>query len=276
MSKLRHRRKLRSGHRVFDEVVKHWLGEGSDGQESLLLDLDPYLFAADAVLCRAASTVAHRYDGDEKRPLAMLIPPRGTVSWHIGYLAKKFDLCLWIFEQDEIIEEAAEYFNASIFTGELPDGVAGTIDFLLLTEYSWNSVIEFSGAIRTAGSLLSDSGISCAVLRCWGDNDCPTINWGDGGRSGLRELILGDIFHLPSPDGYTMISLPDVDPSQGHGVTDFLKRHRPFFGKNARELFFERMRDPDFCQFFSAGEDNRHAVAVLNWEAKAVSSLSGR
>lgn len=131
------RRKPHSGRSRGEHSYEHWLGEGIAGQETLLDDLDPTLYLADAPLCSIITSTAINCDRRDRRPQAILVPDEGTVGWHIGYLAKRFDVAVWTSDDDELITETAFRFNAKTFTGDLEEGADDGCDLVLFTAYTW-------------------------------------------------------------------------------------------------------------------------------------------
>lgn len=236
--------------------ARHWLEEGSLGQETLFSELDPYLLATDRILCRRATQLAFRLKRSRETPRAVLLPPAGTVGWQIGHLAKHFELYVWCPEPDEIQEAAAAKFGAILISGsldQLPDACA---DLIMITDVGWRDRREFAEAVRELREYLSGEGEALCVLRAIDEGTGVIIEWDAGSRLPLGELLAAN----DAPSEWELAPL--VTGPSDFDLGTFLKRHRTFFGRNARDFCLDRLYDPDFAR--NARDSTRCAV-LLSW-----------
>ena len=112
------KQRQRQGRRVRDSNQseerfggKHWLGEGLDGQESLFLELDPFVFRADATICQMARSIYFELTPQRERLSALLLPDGEAIGYHLGFLSSMYQVYLAIPEFDELREAAAEEFS---------------------------------------------------------------------------------------------------------------------------------------------------------------------
>ena len=259
---LKTRRKPHSGKRIRPSDVRHWLDEGVAGQESLRLELDPFLYAADAAVYRIASSVAHRNRDKNARPVALFVPACGGIGWQLGFLSQHYDVVLICDDADAITVAAAEHFNVELCNGAVPSHFESVGSFYLMTKLRWGSSSELIDELRDAESWLHPGGVVAAVFLAKEEGEGPEICWADGSSVPVKQFANGEVFRLPKPSAVQSVALPSVNPCDGALVSKFLKRNRAYFGRGVRELFLERASDPDFSEPF--GYDGS-----INWAVTA-------
>ncbi len=239
--------------------VRHWLGEGELGQDCLFDDLDPYLYAADKTLFHRASTRSHEIQQQrrELEPSALLIPRSGTVPWHIEYLSEKFELWIWAFEEDDLLREAGEYFGAQIFVGDsIPENVL-ELDYILCTETEWDGKQDLAEIYRAVQHHLAADGMMSVV---WQGEMRE-------GESPLAQFSKQQAFLFPEPDFVETVPLSAIANAHEYNVAEFLRRHKRFFGKNARDLCLARMNEKDFMEIARGAGAEKRAAIVLEFGA---------
>ena len=262
------RKKTHNRRRPGSDDSGHWLNEGINGEESLLLELDPYLFACDQMLSTLSSSVAHRAETEAKGelPFAVLVPPEGSVGWQLGYLSKKFNVYIWADEGDDFLREAADQFGAKVISGDLETELTQPIELFLFTD-DWQTQSEFISSLREARDCLSICGTIGAVLKAKGLAVPERVCWADGDECGVTVLQNGGLFPLTAPSELLYARLSDLRPSEGEAFKGFVKRNRPFFGKNLRELLLSRMEEPEFASTFrTAGLESAWVILSI-WES---------
>lgn len=248
--------------RGLEEVSRHWLNEGAAGQQSLFLELDPVLYALDPDIARLAVSRAHAYDGDERRPFAVLAPPSGSVGWQAGLFAKHFNLYLWAETQIEEFDAAVDYFGLE-WVIDLASRVTGIADFIAVTDRQWNTKRQLLTVAGQVAQALGPEGLACFALQAVLSPEELLFTWGDGTTSTIREICQA----LGAADAAVPLRsaietaevLARVDRFDRERVANFLKRHRDFFGREAHGFLAERLSDDDFVQAFT----DPAAVAVL-------------
>lgn len=237
-------RKPNAGRRGQTSSERHWLGEGVAGQESLLMELTPALYALDQTLASVAGSVAHRA-GSEK-PFAIFVPPEGTVGWQLGYLSKKFRIYLWSEASDEFVEAAADHFGAKLVEGDLEESIENEVELFVCTSSCWHSEAHFIEGVRDALKYLAPGGSACFVVEGTGAEGDIRLAWDDETETPLRALIEGSLFRLPAVGQVHTASLNENAAGDADSITAFLKRSREFFGRHCRELLLQRLWEPDF------------------------------
>jgi hypothetical protein len=248
--------------RRLDSEGEHWLAEGLAGADALLLDVDPYLFAVDGMFAKLASQVAHRYDGEEQRPLAIICAQEEYMPWHVGMLRKRYDVALSVPDDDELIEELSHRFDVSVFAGELPANLGASSQLVLFTESQWRDSDEFLAALERAHQLLTTNGRAFLVLRGSGGQSSPQINFADGSSISLSKLIEDRTFGFFEDWNTTAIALSELGALSDFGAGEFAKRHRDFFGKSARDLLLSRLYEEEFQKAIKDGND-LYAIAFV-------------
>ena len=261
------RRKNDIKKKLHDASENHWLGEGTAGQEMLLLELDPVLFAVDQALATLSSSIAYHYQPvDYQKPFAVLACPDAALAWQLGYLTKHFNTYLLAENVDEVTDQAADRFNAKLVAGI--EEVEHEITFYLNTNTSWSSRLALVNEVRAARTLLAPSGSACFILRAVEDRGDSVIQWSEGIADRLQDIENGDVFSLPKPDEVSRHTLNDSPPEDL--LPSFTKRNREFFGRNMRELFLQRMQESDFGDCFRKSAQSKIAAALLLWRANGV------
>lgn len=243
----------------------HWLDEGEQGQESLLLDIDSFLYAADGTICRLAGAAAYDDPGDPERPFALLLPPHDTVPWQQGVLGRRYRLSVWGSPDDPVSCAAADQFNVNLFAGDPPTVLEGRCTLVLVTEHRFDSPADLRRTVRLLDSCLAAGGSLIAVLRTEIRPEGVLALFRD--EAVPVQSLLNDGF-APFTEAPEVITIPLHDVSR-HGddyLLAFLKRHREFFGRNMRDALLERMSEPDFTIGDRAGA---LAVTILRFTVPA-------
>jgi hypothetical protein len=241
---IRNKTKPYSGRHREEGPPRHWLHEGSTGQESLLLELDPCLYALDQALATVAASVAHSVDHGEEKPYAVLVPPAQTVGWQLGFLSKNYNVYVWSETFDEVLGQAADRFGAQVIDGDLYAELEHEIDLFVYTDYSWRSARQFAQTIKETKKLLSVAGKACFAVSARGDGSLRQVNWQDGSGTSLSKIMQEGFPHVAPPEQLRKVCLSQLEPNSI--LPAFLKRNRDFFGRNMREEFLERMQEMDF------------------------------
>lgn len=226
--------------------VKHWLEEGSVGQESLLLDVEPQLYLIDQVLCKKVTQLAYQF---KETPLGIIIPPAESVSWQICFLSKLYDLLVWGDDGDELLLEAAKTFDVEIFSGDIPEDILAVQLFLYL-DWGWQSVNDFLIELREVSRYVAEDGEILFVLQTSGHQDTLEVHWQDGSSTVLSEIIERGAYKK-NTEAITF-SFSQLAVEREERLNIFLKRHREFFGKNIRELFLRRITESEFQSGFDS------------------------
>ncbi len=240
------RRKPHSGKSRAEQKYEHWLGEGIQGQETLLDDLDPTLYLADSAVSSLITSTALNSDRRDRRPQAILVPDQGTIGWHIGFLAKRFDVSVWTGDDDELISETAYRFNAKTFSGDLSEGGLDGVDLVLFSAYSWPDPAEFEAAVEEASGTLLESGQTVFILPIERRAGEAYVRWSASSATRLDTLTVPDDPGRPLPRTVELFWFSEFDPRDSEYLAGFLKRHREYFGKNIRDLMVDRLRSPEF------------------------------
>lgn len=244
-----------------DEDRGHWLGAGLAGQDSLLFDLDPYLYAADSVLSKTISQVAHHYDGENGKALIAICPAPETLPWHSAYLRSHCDVCICAPVDDPLLEFVEESFNVTIFSESVPHSLQGQADIVLFTEAHWKNLSTLEESLHIAEELLADDGRALFVLQASGEEPNLTLSWDDPYCETVADLVASRIFSKFKIAFETVVPLATLNAQRDFGVGEFAKRHKDFFGKNARELCLSRVYEEDFQREIADSLD-RHAVVL--------------
>lgn len=237
-----------------------------DETESLALEFDPFLFSLDPMLCKTISSFVHHYNGEKKRPFAVVATPPDAISWQVGFLAKWFDLCLWSAESDDAATELASRYGASSFTGAVPDSLSGMVDLFLFIDSYWAAEQEFVSGIAEAREHTADDGEVAAVLRCSGDGENSIIVWADGSETLWKNIVQGRVFRLPAPDRAELTALSSVTRAADFGLKDFLSRHKSFFGKDARDFCLMQTGATDFMKAVRPPAGDSRFSALTVWK----------
>jgi hypothetical protein len=251
----------------------HWLGEGLDGQESLLLELDPFLYRADRTLCQLIK--AHFFDLREQGMLpadnkgfALYCPPEDAVGWHIGFLSEFFRLSLLAAERDALQEEVCARFDVEILDSGIPPGREGCYHLFLHSGSSWEDLDRFRSAVRFFRSVLAPGGLCIFLLQGSSEQEEESILWHSGPPTALRSLENGEIFLLEKPAAVSTLNLAEVLPSDEEYLQAFLRRHRAYIGKAAKGACLARMNDEEFSEAYAFQSRQRSAL-LLRWAASS-------
>ncbi len=226
---------LRSGKR--DE---HWLGHGIDGQDALLFDLDPYLYALDAQVCRVSQQVAHAAEqrlSKGERPKAAILLGFDLNPWSVGFLSERFDVVLVTEFVDPIVEETAQRFGALVLGEEEFYGMEPIFDFVL--SFSCSSALEPAviKSIFDVSQILVPEGVALFPFHTTEKLSADVKASWLSSTLGFREYATIEVFQT---------SFPELKTQPDYGVSEFARRHRPFYGKESRDLCLKRIYEEDF------------------------------
>ncbi len=261
-----YRRKPHSVRRALPTELPHWLEEGVDGQQLLFDEVTPELFALDQAICSEINRLAHTGVRPTAKPQAILAPPAGAFGWQMSFLAKHLHVNLWSGEDDESFLKAVSQFSCGLFSGEIPERFRGEIALALFTDSLWGSQREFISTVAEVLAVLADDGKAFFCLRGIADAERVQIVWGDGGVSDLNELCGGDAF-LPGIGAATLVEKIDLTRKkylESEYLSAFLKRHRGFFGKDARETLANRVLGADYQEIVARHESAAFAL-LITW-----------
>ncbi|MFN8389103.1 MAG: hypothetical protein U0136_02290 [Bdellovibrionota bacterium] len=265
-------RSVKNFERPRAESEAHWLGEGIDGQESLFVELDPYLYRADRNLCQVIKFFFYELKDSgglsSDKPWALLCPAPDAVGWHVGVLAEFFQVSILAPERDELREQVAHRFHAELLDSGIPQGREGLYQLLVHTDTEWEDLERFRASVRFARNAIAPDGRCSFVLRGEIRDEVASIQWGDGSVTELADLTEGRIFLLPTPVMSASLSLPEISPDNDEYLQAFLKRHRDYFGRAARGACLARMADDDFRQAFACEAGAYQAAFLLVWDAE--------
>ena len=243
------------------EDSTHWLGEGLAGQESLLIDLDPYLYAADPIVSKSIAQSAHHYDGDNARALGVIVTPEEAIPWHIAHMRKWCEVCVCAPSYDPLLEEVAHTFDATLYTDGIPAMLEGKADLLLFGGGAFRVQSEFWGAIDLAERMLSTDGKAHLILRGKGNGDELLVAFEE-------DIPASEIFSHESLDAFQFTedaaqSFRKLGQEHDLGMAEFWKRHRDFFGKDVRDLVMSRLYEEEFQHLFSSREEHFSIVLTV-------------
>jgi hypothetical protein len=229
-----------------EDDLQHWLGQGSLGQESLFLELCPYLYILDQSIYKLAYQVASQHEIRGDKPVALIVSAQDTIGWQIGYISKLFDIYLCSSPDTPGLYEAANKFGGIVSSF---DNVNEQADFYLHIDSKWENENDF---LLTAKASFRKSINGAFVLKCFGTENELEICWEDGSKTPLSEFLEpSGFFGFPRPDYVLSRCLKDIALKENYGVSAFLKRNKAYFGKNARDYCFDRINDNDFRESFS-------------------------
>ncbi len=247
--------------------TRHWLGEGENGEDSLLLEFDPYLYVADAQLHRIIASAGHEASGGDARPFALYLPASDATGWHLATLSRYFRVSICASTEDPAQEIAADYFAARLCLGEIPEDLVGSCRLVLSTALEWEDLGHFVAAIRDLQQYLTSDGELCLVLPAYSEEGETFLRWRDGATP-LSSFTGGGLFPLRPPTSATVTPLATVASGETEQLSNFLKRHRDFFGRSVRGNFLQRMEEPDFLIGSRAVSPQLLEVCVLLWGAE--------
>jgi hypothetical protein len=241
----------------------HWLGEGEVGQDYLIGEVEPFLYTADGQLCSAVASHAHRSGAGRGSKRSLFIPPVGGAFWPVGYLSKWFSIVIWTELEDEATLQIAEQFGAQLYAGEHPLEFGDEAEIILCTELQWQSSFDLATAVRSYRSLLSADGVLILAIpfQVTAEERLGIVTFADGSTTAVNELQQGRVFGVESPNYFDSVLLRRDDVLDTDQMGNFLKRHREYFGKNARLLLEMRINETDFNRWLT-GE---YGVSVCVW-----------
>ncbi len=252
------RKRFVTARRPAEGEDQHWLGHGIDGQDALLFDLDPYLYAADPIICRIAQQVAHSAPDRAKsepneRPKAALLLGYDLNPWTVGFLSERFDVALVTEYVDPIVEETADQFDALLVDEEEFFNLEPVFDFILRFECSKGLDPELMSRVQKCAELLICGGVALFPTLASGPSKEHEAGW--------LEKTLG--FREFSKVETERVKLSDLSALPDFGVGDFAKRHRAFYGKEARDLCLKRIYERDFQSVISSPDDELELI--IGW-----------
>jgi hypothetical protein len=232
----------------FHEYSGHWLREGLSGQNSLLAEVDPFLFLADPIFSKNASQISYHYDGDELRPQSFVLLPKDSLPWHLGFLSEKFALTAIVESHDELLDVVAEQFNFSIADYDFAanrDGRPG-IDFITRPAVYWESVEELYECLKLIQNAVASGGRSCLFFEGQriANEDYLLIG-------GSEQILIKELLALPLCAEFAKIETEIIpierfrEESQFR-VSEFNQKHKNYFGRGARELIMARIYEQDW------------------------------
>lgn len=254
------RRKLIQARRRGDDS-NHWLGEGIAGQESLLIDLDPYLYAADPIISKSIAQSARAYSGDNARALGVIVTPAEAIPWHIAHMRKWCEVCVCAPDYDPLLEEVVGAFDATLYSNGIPSTLEGKTDLLLFGGGAFRVQSEFWEALDLAERMLSPDGRAHFVLRGKGDADNLHVVFEE-------EIPCGELFAHESLDAFKYTedaasSFRRLGLEHDLGMGEFWKRHRDFFGKDVRDLVLSRLYEEEFQHLFTSKDEQWSMVLTV-------------
>lgn len=234
-----------------DTSSEHWMGLGQFGQDALLHDFDPTLYALDQALNSAAVSQFHRLGRREERPLALIVPPEDSLIWHVGRISELFQVGLWQLEPDPVIDDILNRFGASLVQGPLAD-LPELLALVILLQHDWVHAGAWLHTVQTCAESLEEEGMLLALLKVRAQGDSGLVQWQDGSETNVADLQNDLCQEFKSVDNRRVELTPKI-LSDDEYLSEFLRRHRSFFGRNARELCLARMSEDDFAPLFRDG-----------------------
>lgn len=254
---------------------KHWLGVGSAGPESLLEDLDPTLYSIDALLCGVVTGLLSKGRIGAGRPAAALLQPHNVVLWQMGFINERFDLWVGVSDEDEYLTQVTSALGVELFTWPIPRELYRELSLVVMLGLAWAAPTDFREFVVEVRRNLAEDGRVLVVLpvqseAVLGDRDdtawrASRVVWGDGSATKIDAMLSGDIFGLEAATWCGGVSLGSVGRLHEFGVSEYLKRHRSFFGKGAREITLARMRETDFSGPLRSKDADRNGAVLLSW-----------
>jgi hypothetical protein len=252
-----------------ESLSRHWLGEGSFGQDSLLTEIDPHLYAIDQKLCHHISQLAFHNAIKDGKPEAVIVSGPDAVPWLIPFMTDRYCLWIWGQEEDDLLNAAAASFNAEIFYGELPERLQGRASVAVLAHSHWAGPELLMDALRLFSQTLGAGGRVLTVLRGRMIEGEPHVEWEAGEHTALADLLAGNIFRFEPPVIVEEASLGEIGALRDFGISAFLLRHHEFFGEEARDLVLARMRERDFSDLLRDNAASSRIALLLGWSYAA-------
>ena len=245
----------------------HWLGEGMDGQDSLFFELDPYLYSADRELAQAIRSFYFRLrdskvfnNGD--KPKVLFCPPQDAVGFQLGLLSEFFSVSLLAEERDTIREEACAEFHAELLDTGVPPERHQAYDLILHTGCHFRDLDQLRAALRFARDALAFDGRAIFLLAGYVENGEGIIHWADNSTTACSALESGEVFLVKPPVECIIQPLIANAAQDSDYLGAFLKRHRDYFGRAARGLCLERLKEEEF----QIKRSDEPAVMIVSWD----------
>ena len=252
----------------------HWLGAGVWGQESLLDEISPELYALDSWIASSSASHFHRGElnpdvSEQEKPFALLMPALDSIGWQLGYLSKHYRVYLRCSEDEDASLAAADCFNAMLF--ESSESVASSlyIDFALDTQTTWPSWDALAEHLAMYRSLLDEKARLYFVLAAEEREGILHLPWTEGGSTPLETVLScesnGRPLGLGSGRIEQKICMPSEDPHDPARLHGFLKRNREYFGRSIREQLVARLGEPDFASAHIASSERISWALFVSW-----------
>lgn len=229
-----------------DDQLSHWLGEGMLGQDDLFFDLQPHLYAVDALICKQIAQIGYQMENALCEPAAVLVPPKESLSWFVPHLVNYFEVFLWTDSLDEALDELVRHFNVEVFSGQVPERIC-PVGYVLCLDSKWEGADNFFLSVEEAMSCLAEDGTATFILQVLGREEELKIFWNENCSTPYHQFIQDQAnysaFEMSQSE---LCSIPQGLALSQNSVSEFLRRHRSYFGKNARELCIRRMNEIDF------------------------------
>lgn len=224
-----------------------WQLQTLDSEESLFIELEPFLFTADAELCQLARTVAFAERTSGEPLSALLFPPREGVGWLQAYLAEHFDVTVCSATVEPLLEEVSQQCGTYAVFGEPPASLRGNVSLAIECETSWHGPEHLSVRFEELRELLRERGTgACIVPGRLGEDGAVSLCWADGSESDLQDVLRPRFGRRHVPLHAEELPFAHLVSNREDYLTAFLKRHRAFFGRGVRGTCLERMADADF------------------------------
>lgn len=243
---------------------EHWLGLGVEGQQSLLSDIDPYLYVSDAAFCNLIKSIHFGKSRRKEKTRALLIPPGGRVSWHQAFLAEMYKVYVWAEELDEVQEQAAERFSNEIIDAELPEELYQGLDIIALTNRFWVSEEAFRKALYDSIDLVGEEGTLVSLVACEKKGLGMEIVLSDDLKIEYESLFSG-FAALDRPSQVIEIELSQVSDAEDY-LRNFLKRHKDFFGADSFGPALEAIKADGIFSLASNPEAKDRYALLLVWQ----------
>jgi len=252
--------------REHDESDKRSLELDVEEQQSLFLELDPYIYRADQVLLQTLKSFAFEQRFGSERGRIILLPPPDAVGYQVGVLSEMFDTALFASDPDGLHDEITRRFRVELIEDRIPPGRFGTFDAVVYTTYAWEALQDFTEAVLTSFTLTAPNGLAAFVLPGMLTTAGASVLWKDGTETDASQFEHGTIFRLPGVSGLEIIPFSEISMLEDDYLRRFLKRHRSYFGKAALGAALERMRDPDFTSTLTEPESSQRCAIIMYWE----------
>ncbi len=227
--------------------VDTWQLESLESADARFLELEPFLYCADAALCQLARTVAFTEGHTSDQSAAVVFPPRDGVGWLQGFLSEYYEVTVCSATAEPLLEEVTSRFDAVAVYGAPPQYLLGNSHFVIDCDTSWADEEELFARLWHADELLHEEGAYACVLPAQLHESGPAlVTWSDGLTTPLEELLKRPAGPLRTPLQASEIPFANLHVAGDAYLTAFLRRHRAFFGRGVRGACLARMSDPDF------------------------------